>query len=100
MGGLPTFPLECKTLDERQFLHTFFKSNNNHSVHFNPELIHYTYGQEEYYKIWGRTLYQTWHNRLYALKLWLQQIIQLQTMFDRYNKNYLMNHVIHLLNYF
>ena len=69
---------------------TFFKSDNNFDVHFNPQLIHELFGREDYYKIWGRTLYQQWHNRLYAFKLWLQQIIQLQTVLKANNKKYLM----------
>lgn len=69
---------------------TFYKSDNNFVAHFNPPLIHNMFGEEDYYKIWGRTLFRTWHNRLFAFKLWLQQIIQLQTLFTRYNKNYLM----------
>jgi lysophospholipase L1-like esterase len=69
---------------------TFYKSDNNFEAHFNPLLVHKFFGEEDYYKIWGRTLFQVWYNRLYAFKLWLQQIIQLQTMFIRYNKNYLM----------
>lgn len=69
---------------------TFFKADTNDSVHFNPQLIDKKYGKEDYYKIWGRTLYQAWHNRLYTFKLWLQQIIQLQTVLEKNNKNYLM----------
>jgi len=69
---------------------TFYKSDNNYDAHFSAVLKHDLFENEDYYKIWGRTLFRVWHNRLYALKLWLQQIIQLQTMFDRYNKKYMM----------
>jgi hypothetical protein len=69
---------------------TFCKYNDNSIVHFSPALTHDKHGNEDYYKIWGRTLYQVWHNRLYAVKCWLQQIIQLQTLLKFHNKNYLM----------
>lgn len=72
---------------------TFYKSDNNHDIHFNFKLQQDQYGDQDYYKSWGKTLYRTWHNRLYAFKLWLQQIIQLQTMFSRFGKKYLMINV-------
>jgi len=69
---------------------TFYKNDNNHDVHFNTILKNNFYDQQDYYKIWGRTLFQVWHNKLYAFKLWLQQIIQMQAVLERANKNYLM----------
>jgi hypothetical protein len=69
---------------------TFYKSDGGTEVNFSPKLINYRFGEEDYYKIWGRTLYQVWYNRLYGFKLWLQQIIQLQTLLEKHGKQYLM----------
>ena len=69
---------------------TFYKSDNNFEVNFNPQLIHAMYGANPTFKKWGEVLYSQWYNELYSFKLWLQQIIQLQSFFDVHNKNYLM----------
>jgi hypothetical protein len=69
---------------------TFYKSDDGTEVNFSPQLKHMRLGQEVFYKIWGRTLYQVWYNRTYGFKLWLQQIIQLQTLLEKNNKRYLM----------
>ena len=57
---------------------TFYKSDNNVEVNFNPQLKQELYSTEKFYREWGGTLYKHWYNELYAFKLWLQQIIQLQ----------------------
>ena len=67
---------------------TFYKSDNNFETNFNPNLIHALYSSENFYKQWGEVLYKHWYNELYAFKLWLQQIVQLQHILK--NKNYLM----------
>ena len=67
---------------------TFYKSDNNFEINFNPNLANELYGNESFYKDWGKTLYSIWFNELYAFKLWLQQIIQLQQVLK--NKKYLM----------
>lgn len=72
---------------------TFYKSDNNYEVNFNPRLNHTTYGKEKFYKEWGNTLYKVWFNELYAFKLWLQQIIAVQAILA--NKNYLMLNTFH-----
>jgi len=69
---------------------TFYKSDDNTETNFSPPLIDYRFGDQDYFKIWGRTLYQTWYNRLWGFKLWLQQIMQLQSMLVQHNKNYIM----------
>jgi hypothetical protein len=69
---------------------TFYKSDNNAEGNFNPKLVHYDFGDKDYYKIWGRTLYQTWFNRMYAFRIWMQQILLLQSYLKANNKNYLM----------
>jgi hypothetical protein len=67
---------------------TFYKSDNNFEINFNPSLRNSLYGSESFFKDWGRVLYDTWYNELYAFKLWLQQIIQLQAFLS--DKKYLM----------
>lgn len=69
---------------------TFYKSDNNYETNFNVHL------KTEFeplkncseFRDMGRMLYKHWYNELYAFKLWLQQIIQLQSLLK--NKNYLM----------
>lgn len=67
---------------------TFYKSDNNFEINFNPQLINKIYQDEKYFKDWGSILYKIYFNELFAFKLWLQQIINLQ-MFLK-NKPYLM----------
>lgn len=67
---------------------TFYKSDNNFEINFNPELKSNLYGDKSFFKDWGKTLYTEWYNELYAFKLWLQQIIQLQSVLG--SRNYLM----------
>lgn len=67
---------------------TFYKSDNNFETNFNPNLIHSLYGNEKFYYDWGINLYKYWYNDLFAFKLWLQQIIQLQQILK--DKKYLM----------
>ena len=69
---------------------TFYHANNNHDVNFNPMLLNDLYGHESYYQEWGQILYRYWYNELYAFKLWLQQIIQLQSILEQQKKQYLM----------
>lgn len=71
---------------------TFYKSDNNFEVNFNPQLAHTIYSSDIFYKQWGETLYKHWYNELYAFKFWLQQIVQLQQILK--NKNYLMINTI------
>lgn len=68
--------------------YTFYENDTNFEVNFNPQLKHNLYGNKSFYKDWGKVLYGQWHNELYAFKLWLQQIIQLQSILA--GKNYLM----------
>lgn len=70
--------------------YTFYKSDNNFEINFNPFLSNNLYGNDPNYTNWGKILYQHWHNELYSFKLWLQQIIHLQATFEKYNKKYLM----------
>jgi len=67
---------------------TQYKSDNNFETNFNPSLEHSLYGDQWFYKKWGETYYKFWHNKLFAFKLWLQQIIQLQSLLK--HKRYLM----------
>jgi hypothetical protein len=67
---------------------TFYKSENNFEINFNAQMKHDLYTKESFYREWGDTLYKHWYNELFAFKLWLQQIIQLQLTLQ--DKNYLM----------
>lgn len=68
---------------------TFYRSDNNHDVSFIPQLsFEHGYSSDPSYRKWGETLYKYWYNELYAFKLWLQQIIQLQKVLG--NNPYLM----------
>ena len=70
--------------------YTYYKSDNNFEINFNPQLKNNLYENEKFYSQWGKDLYLHWHNELYAFKIWLQQIIQLQATFEKFQKNYLM----------
>jgi len=67
---------------------TFYKSDNNFEINFNPTLTNSLYRSEKFYYNWGNDLYKYWYNELFAFKLWLQQLIQLQQILK--DKNYLM----------
>lgn len=62
---------------------TFYKSDNNFEINFNPQLSNSLYEKESFYQDWGQILYSTWYNELYSFKLWLQQIIQLQAVIKK-----------------
>lgn len=67
---------------------TFHKSDTNYEVNFTPILENSHYGQEDFFKSWGRILYTEWFNELFAFKQWLQQIIYTQTLLK--SQNYIM----------
>jgi hypothetical protein len=69
---------------------TRYRSDNNHDVNFNPHLVHSLYGNDSNFINYGKMHYQTWHNELYAVKLWLQNIIMLQRLFETERKPYVM----------
>jgi hypothetical protein len=70
--------------------HTYYKADNNFEINFNPQLVNKLYGNEKFYSQWGKDLYLHWHNELYSFKMWLQQIIHLQAVFEKFNKKFLM----------
>lgn len=73
--------------------YTFYKSDDNIEINFSvssctkPLLSGY---HEKIYEKWSSDLYKYWYNELYAFKLWLQQIILIQTLFKKENKKYIM----------
>lgn len=69
---------------------TRYRADNNHDVNFNPQLVHGLYSQDHNFVEYGKIHYQTWHNELYAVKLWLQNIVLLQRLFESVNKPYVM----------
>jgi hypothetical protein len=69
---------------------TRYRSDNNHEVNFNPQLTHTMYNKKPEYKEYGKWHYQIWHNELYSIKFWLQNIILLQRYLESINKSYVM----------
>ena len=69
---------------------TRYRSDNNHDVNFNIQLKHHLYGDDPEFKSYGLIHYRTWHNELYEFKLWLQNIILLQSLFKVKRKPYVM----------
>jgi hypothetical protein len=69
---------------------TRYRADNNFEVNFNPGLIHGLYGKDQDFLTYGKIHYSVWHNELYAFKLWLQQIILLQSLFKSNQKQYVM----------
>ncbi len=78
---------------------TRYRADNNHEVNFNPGLSHCLYGSDKEFRLYGGLHYKTWHNELFAFKIWLQDIILLQNLFESKNKPYVMitadhNHIL------
>ena len=69
---------------------TKYRNDNNHEVNFNHQLSHGLYGSDESFLTYGKIHYTTWHNELYAFKLWLQNVILLQSLFEKKRKKYVM----------
>lgn len=69
---------------------TKYRSDNNHEVNFNQELTHHLYGSDKSFLTYGKIHYATWHNELYVFKQWLQNIILLQSLFEKKRKKYVM----------
>ncbi len=69
---------------------TRYRSDNNHDVNYNPGLRHSLYGNDHDFLTYGRIHYALYHNELYAFKLWLQQILCLQSILVSHGKCYTM----------
>jgi hypothetical protein len=69
---------------------TRYRADNNYEINFNPQLTHAMYGKSLEFLQYGKLHYSIWHNELYSFKLWLQNIILLQTLFKSKNKSYVM----------
>lgn len=69
---------------------TRYRYDNNFEVSFNPELKNALYQNTDEFDTYGKIHYAYWHNNLYAFKLWLHQIILVQSFLERKNKKYLM----------
>jgi len=74
---------------------TRYRSDNNYEVNFNPGLKHSLYGSSHEFKNYSQLHYAFWHNELYAFKIWLQNIILLQRLFESENKSYIMINANH-----
>jgi hypothetical protein len=70
--------------------YTYYKSDNNFEMNFSPGLTNSLYGREKFYRSFGQMLFKYWHSELYAFKIWLQQIIQLQSLLEKHKKHYVM----------
>ena len=75
--------------------YTFYRAENNFEVNFNPQLANTLYGADSNYAVWGKTLYTIYYNELYAFKLWLQQILQMQSVLKLNSKKYIMLNTAH-----
>lgn len=75
--------------------HTFYRVDNNFQINFNPVLKHSLYDSDPSYTQFGKLLYAHWHNDLFAFKLWLQQILQLQSYLISRKQRYLMLNLAH-----
>jgi len=69
---------------------TRYRSDNNYDINFNPWLTHTLYSNDSDFINYGKIHYRTWHNELYATKLWLQNILMLQRLFQSEKKSYVM----------
>jgi hypothetical protein len=69
---------------------TRYRIDNNYDVNFNPQLVHSLYKDAPEFKDYGKMHYAYWHNELYAVKLWLQNIVLLQRYLDSFKKPYVM----------
>lgn len=69
---------------------TRYRSDNNHEVNFNILMRHSLYGTDSDFLTYAKLHYKTWFNELYAFKLWLQDIVLLQTFLESQKKPYVM----------
>jgi hypothetical protein len=67
---------------------TFYQSYNNFEINFNAQLKNDIFQENSNFLDFAFYLYKHWYNELYAFKIWLQQIIQLQSLLK--DKPYLM----------
>ena len=74
---------------------TRYRSDNNHDVNFNPNLMHSLYNNHSEFKEYGKLHYVFWNNELYNFKLWLQNIVLLQRYLGSINKPYVMLNADH-----
>jgi len=77
---------------------TEYNPVDNFEINFTPNLnletsLHLSNDLKENYKKYydyGKLYYTHWHNELYEFKKWLQEIILLQSVFEKQNKKYIM----------
>lgn len=65
-------------------------SDANSIVNFNANLVNAFYSGHERFDTYGTLYYKYWFDEIYAFKNWLHQIILLQAVFEKNNKNYTM----------
>jgi hypothetical protein len=64
--------------------------HDNHEVNFNVHLRNTRFAGDPNFLNYGTLHYKYWYNELFAFKLWLQQIVLVQTYLDSKSKKYLM----------
>jgi len=69
---------------------TRYRQDNNFEINFNPALSNSLYQGQHEFDAYGKLHYVYWHNNLYAFKIWLHQIILVQSFLERKKKKYLM----------
>ena len=62
---------------------TRYRAENNFEVNFNPSLVHKLYDRNTEFIEYANLHYKFWYNNLYSFKLWLQQIVLLQSYLDK-----------------
>ncbi len=67
---------------------TFYNSSNNFEINLNSQLKNDILDSNSEFKDWSKKFYIYFYNELYAFKIWLQQIIQLQAILS--DRSYLM----------
>ena len=74
---------------------TRYRKDNNFEINFNQQLINKLYGDDLSYSAYGKIHYQYWFNELFAFKIWLQQILMLQSYLKDRNLSYTMINTAH-----
>lgn len=69
---------------------TFYRSHDGKETNFNVNLHDDDHVNDDSFNKWGKDLYKHWYHELFAVKLWLQQVLQLQALFEKHDKKYLM----------
>jgi hypothetical protein len=64
--------------------------SDNHEINFNVQLANSRFANDPCFLDYGNLHYRYWYNELFSFKLWLQQVILLQTYLDANSKQWIM----------